>query len=62
MQSKLKERVKSFMFDTGAKLTIFCRKVEISTAYYYSWMRGEVEFSKGIIDRIEAYLDSVYVK
>ena len=62
MQSKLKERVKSFMSDTGAKLTIFCRKVDISPTYYYAWMRGEVDFSKGIIDRIEAYLDSVYTK
>lgn len=62
MESKLKERVKSFMYDTGAKLTTFCRKVEISHTYYYAWMRGEVEFSENIMKRIETYLNEVYAK
>ena len=59
---ELKERVKMFMFDTGAKLTIFCRKIDISTTYYYAWMRGEVEFSESIINRITEYLNEVYKK
>lgn len=62
MELKLKERVKAFMFDTGAKLTTFCRKVEISPTYYYSWMRGEVEFSESFLNRIETYLNEVYAK
>lgn len=59
---ELKERVRSFMDDTGAKLSVFCRKVLISPTYYYAWMRGEVEFSGNINNRIETYLDEVYVK
>ena len=56
------ERVKAFRSDTGAKLSIFCRKTNISPTYYYAWMRGEVEVSDAIIDRITAYLDEVYAK
>lgn len=59
---ELKERVKSFMYDTGAKLSVFCRKVEISPTYYYAWMRGEVEFSEAINNRITVYLNEVYAK
>ena len=59
---ELKERVRSFMNDTGAKLSVFCRKVQVSVTYYYAWMRGEVEFSENINNRIETYLDEVYAK
>lgn len=58
----LRERVKAFRADTGAKLSVFCRKVQISPTYYYAWMRGEIEVSDAIIDRITAYLDEVYAK
>lgn len=58
----LKERVKSFMIDTGAKLSVFCRKVQMSTTYYYTWMRGEIEPSEEMCGRIKAYLDEVYAK
>jgi len=59
---ELKTRVKMFLEDTGAKLSIFCRKVDISTTYYYNWMKGKVEFSDAIIQRITEYLDEVYAK
>lgn len=58
----LRERVKAFRADTGAKLSVFCRKTNISPTYYYAWMRGEVEISLEIINRITAYLDEVYAK
>ncbi|MCM1253242.1 MAG: hypothetical protein NC321_10505 [Clostridium sp.] len=58
----LKERVKMFMNDTGAKLSVFCRKVQISSTYYYAWMRGEIEPSESMSDRIRVYLDEVYKK
>lgn len=58
----LKERVKNFMSDTGAKLSVFCRKVQMSTTYYYTWMRGEIEPSEEMCGRIKAYLDEVYAK
>ncbi|TGY86928.1 hypothetical protein E5329_27715 [Petralouisia muris] len=59
---ELKERVKMFMSDTGAKLSVFIRKVQISHTYYYAWMRGEVELSENMSNRITAYLDEVYAK
>lgn len=58
----LRERVKAFRFDTGAKLSTFCRKTNISPTYYYAWMRGEAEVSDAVINRITAYLDEVYAK
>lgn len=58
----LRERVKAFRDDTGAKLSTFCRKTNISPTYYYAWMRGEVEFSAPLVERITAYLDEVYAK
>lgn len=58
----LKERVKMFMEDTGAKLSVFSRKVQMSVTYYYAWMRNEVEPSEEMCERIKAYLDEVYAK
>lgn len=59
---ELKERVKMFMNGTGAKLSVFIRKVQISHTYYYAWMRNEVEPSEEMCSRIKAYLDEVYAK
>lgn len=59
---ELRERVKMFMDDTGAKLSVFCRKVQVSPTYYYSWMNGKVEFSEAINKRINTYLNEVYRK
>lgn len=58
----VRERVKAFRSDTGAKLSTFCRKTNISPTYYYAWMRGEIEVSDAMINRITAYLDEVYAK
>ena len=58
----LKQRVKMFMEDTGAKLSVFSRKVQMSVTYYYAWMRNEVEPSEEMCGRINAYLDEVYKK
>lgn len=59
---ELKKRVKSFLEDTGATIMAFCKRVNISCPYYYRWIHGEIEFSKDICDRIEAYLNEVYAK
>ncbi len=59
---ELRERVKSFIDDTGARITTFCKKISISPQYYYQWINNEVEFSSGISNRITAYLDEVYAK
>lgn len=59
---ELKERVKSFLKDTGATVTAFCRRVKISNVYYYRWMSNDVAFSGEVIERITKFLDDVYTK
>ena len=58
----LKERVKMFMEDTGAKLSVLSKKVQISDTYYYAWMHDKIEPSDEMCERIQAYLDEVYKK
>lgn len=58
----LKERVKSFLNDTGATVTAFCKRIEISPTYYYKWINNDVEFSNQVVNRIEKFLNEVYAK
>jgi len=58
----LREKVKSFLSDTGGTITAFCKKMETSTTYYYKWMKKDVEFSDRLICRIEEFLNEVYAK
>ena len=58
----IKEKVKSFLNDTGATVTAFCKRIDISPTYYYKWINDNVEFSKEIINRIETFLNEVYAK
>lgn len=58
----LRQRVKSFINDTGATVTAFCKKIEISPTYYYKWMNNNVEFSNQLISRIINFLNEVYAK
>lgn len=58
----IKEKVKSFLNDTGATVTAFCKRIDISPTYYYKWINDNVKFSNEIIDRIIKFLDEVYAK
>lgn len=58
----LKERVKSFLNDTGATVIAFCKRIEISPTYYYKWINNDVEFSNQLASRIEKFLNEVYAK
>lgn len=58
----LREKVKSFLRDTGGTVTAFCKKMEISPTYYYKWMKKEVEFSDRLNNRIAEFLQEVYAK
>ena len=58
----LREKVKTFLLDTGATVTNFCKKIEISPTYYYKWIRNEVEFSDRLTERINKFLNEVYAK
>ncbi len=59
---ELKERVKAFLEDTGATITAFCKRIDISITYYYKWMNGSVVFSDKLNERITKFLDDVYTK
>lgn len=59
---ELKKKVQSFLDDTGATVIAFCKRIDISPSYYYAWMRGRIEFSDAIVNRITTYLDEVYKK
>ncbi len=58
----LREKVKSFLNDTGATVTAFCKKIDISPTYYYKWMKNSVEFSDQLVSRISDFLNDVYAK
>ena len=58
----IKEKVKSFLNDTGATVTAFCKRIDISTTYYYKWMNNSVEFSNEIVNRIITFLNEFYAK
>lgn len=58
----LRQRVKSFINDTGATVTSFCKKIDISPTYYYKWINNNVEFSDQLISRINNFLNEVYAK
>lgn len=52
----LRTRVKSFIDELEMPITIFCRKVKLSTTSYYKWMQGVFEFSEETSDRISDYI------
>ncbi len=58
----LREKVKAFIKDTGSSVMNFCKNVGISHAYYYKWIKGQVEFSEKINERIRNFLKDVYAK
>lgn len=58
----LRQRVKSFINDTGATVTSFCKKIDISPTYYYKWINNNVEFSNQLLNRINNFLNEVYAK
>lgn len=62
IKMNLKERTKAFLKDTGATVTAFCRKNDISPSWYYRWINEEHDLSENIKQRITTYLDSIYKK
>lgn len=58
----LRKRVKEFLKDTGSTVTNFCKKIGVSTTYYYKWINENVEISDALMQKIENYLDEVYAK
>lgn len=52
----LKTRIKSFIKEFEMPITVFCKKVGISTASYYKWNQGIFNFSEETENRITEYL------
>lgn len=52
----LRTRVKNFIDEFEMPITIFCRKVKLSTASYYKWKDGLFEFSDETSERVSNYL------
>lgn len=52
----LRTRVKNFIDELEMPVTIFCRKVRLSTTSYYKWMQGIFEFSDETAERVSDYI------
>lgn len=52
----LKTRIKKFVEEFEMPITIFCKKVGMSTASYYKWMNGVFNLSEERENRISEYL------
>lgn len=52
----LRIRVKNFIKELGMPITVFCRKVNLSTASYYKWKDGIFEFSDETAQRVSNFI------
>ena len=52
----LRIRVKNFIDEFEMPITVFCRKVKLSTASYYKWKDSVFEFSDETANRVSDYI------
>lgn len=52
----LKTRIKNFVEEFDMPVTVFCKKVGMSTTSYYKWMQGAFNFSEEREKKISEYL------
>lgn len=52
----LRKRVKNFIEELEMPITVFCRKVNLSTASYYKWKDGIFEFSDETAERVSNFI------
>lgn len=55
-EKMLKTRVRKFIEEFEMPITIFCKKVKLSTTGYYKWMQGVYEFSDETAERVSNYI------
>lgn len=53
---KLQERVNNFLSELGVPLTVFSKKVSLSTAAIRNWQKGILNLSDNACKRIDEYL------
>lgn len=49
-------RCQRFLEELGIPVTVFCKKVELSTPSFYKWRNGELNLSDATLERIDGYL------
>lgn len=52
----LKTRIENFLKEFDMPITVFCKKVGMSTASYYKWMQEAFNFSEEREKKISEYL------
>ncbi len=52
----IQEQTKKTLHDIGIPATIFCRKMQISTAAYYRWLHGDLKLSAEKEQNIRNYI------
>ena len=53
----LKDRCNAVISDIGIPVTVFCRKVGISTASYYRWLLDDLKLKDSTLCRIEKNIE-----
>lgn len=52
----LQKRCKTMLAELGIPVTVFCRKINLSTCAYYGWQKDELRLSDATLARIDNYL------
>lgn len=52
----IQEQTKKTLHEIGIPATIFCRKMQISTAAYYRWLHGDLKLSAEKEQNIRNYI------
>jgi predicted transcriptional regulator len=53
---ELVKRCCKFIAELGIPITVFCRKINISTQSFYDWKSGKLNLSANTLKRIENYI------
>lgn len=53
---ELIRRCCNFIDEFGIPITVFCRKINISTRAFYDWKSGKLTLSDNTLKRIENYI------
>lgn len=53
---ELIKRCCNFIDEFGIPITVFCRKISISTKAFYDWKNGKLNLSDNTLTRIDNYL------
>lgn len=54
---QLKIRCKNILSEIGIPVTVFCRKIGISTASYYRWQNDDLRLAEETEKRIKSFIE-----